>query len=132
MGQFDRVAFKQSGESLFDSLFEFDRQLKDTMAYANVQKNGELSQREQIGMLIEGALQNYESRSVANELAQGVADGLFTTTTSMLSAAGKTAASFLDVMLEPIYTGGANIVPESEIEEKKKRKKKSQGQQVSR
>jgi hypothetical protein len=66
---------------------------------------------------------------VANELAQGVAEGLFTTTVGMLSAAGKTAASFLEVMLEPMYTGGANIVPESEIEEKKKRKKKSQGQQ---
>ncbi|WP_184549407.1 DUF5712 family protein [Mucilaginibacter sp. FT3.2] len=132
MGQFDRVAFKQSGESLFDSLFGFDRQLKDTMAYANVQKNGELSQREQLGVLAEGASQNYESKSVAKELAQGVAEGLFTTTAGMLSAAGKTASSFLEVMLEPIYTGGANIVPESEIEKKKKRKKKSQGQQVSR
>jgi hypothetical protein len=132
MGQFDRVAFKQSGETLFDSLFEFDRQLEDTMAYANVQKNGELSQREQMGVLAEGASQNYESRSVANELAQGVAEGLFTTTAGMLSAAGKTAASFLEMMLEPIYTGGANIVPESEAEAKKKRKKKSQGQQISR
>jgi hypothetical protein len=132
MGQFDRVAFKQSGESLFDSLFEFDRQLKDTMAYANVQKNGELSQREQLGMLAEGASQNYESRSVANKMAQGVADSLFTTTGSTLSAVGKTTASFLEVMLEPIYTGGASIVPESEIEEKKRRKKKSLSQQISR
>jgi hypothetical protein len=45
MGQFERVVFKQSGESLFDSLFEFDRQLKDTMAYANTQKNGNLDER---------------------------------------------------------------------------------------
>ena len=45
MGQFDRVSFKQSGEGLFDSLFEFDRQLKDTMAYANTQKNGSLDER---------------------------------------------------------------------------------------
>jgi hypothetical protein len=45
MGQFDRVAFKQSGESLFDSLFEFDRELKDTMAYANTQKNGSLKEK---------------------------------------------------------------------------------------
>jgi hypothetical protein len=45
MGQFDRVAYKQSGESLFDSLFEFDRQLKDKMAYANTQKNGSLLER---------------------------------------------------------------------------------------
>ncbi|GGB22761.1 DUF5712 family protein [Mucilaginibacter rubeus] len=132
MGQFDRVAFKQIGESLFDSLFGFDRQLKDTMAYANIQKNGEISQREQLGVLVEGASQNYESRSVANELAQGVADGLFTTTGEMLSAAGNTAAGFLEVMLEPMYMGGANIVAESEIEEKRKRKRKSRGRNISR
>jgi len=132
MGQFDRVAFKQSGESLFDSLFDFDRQLKDTLAYANIQKNGQLSQREQLSLLAEGASQNYQSRSVANELAQGVAEGLFTTTAGMLAAAGKTAAAFLEVMLEPMYTAGANIVPESEAEQKKKRKKRSQGQQITR
>lgn len=51
MGQFDRVAFKQYGESLFDSLFEFDRQLKDTMAYANTKKNGGLIERIQIDSL---------------------------------------------------------------------------------
>jgi hypothetical protein len=51
MGQFDRVAFKQSGESLFDSLFEFDRQLKETMAYANAQKKGSLLERLKIDAL---------------------------------------------------------------------------------
>lgn len=132
MGQFDRVAFKQSGETLFDSLFSFDRQLKDTMAYANVQKNGKLTQREQLGLLTEGASQNYQSRSVANELAQGIAEGLFTTTAGMLAAAGKTAAGFLEVMLEPLYTAGTNIVPDSDSEQKKKRKKRSQGQQITR
>lgn len=51
MGQFDRVAFKQSGEILFDSLFEFDRGLKDTMAYANAQKNGSMEERVQMDTL---------------------------------------------------------------------------------
>jgi hypothetical protein len=45
MGQFDRVAFKQSGEILFDNLFEFERQLKETMAYANAQKKSSLEDR---------------------------------------------------------------------------------------
>jgi len=131
MGQFYRVAFKQSGETLFDSLFSFDRQLKDTLAYANVQKNGKLFQREQLSLLDQGASQNYESKSVANELAQGVAEGLFTTTGDMLAAIGKTAAGFLEVMLEPVYMPGANIVPDHEDGQKKKRKKKAQGQQYS-
>jgi hypothetical protein len=132
MGQFDRVAFKQSGETLFDTLFSFDRQLKDTLAYANVRKNGKLAQREQLGVLNEGASQNYQSRSVANELAQGIAEGLFTNAGEMLAAAGKTAAGFLEILIEPVYTGGANIVPESEAEQKKRRKKRSQGQQITR
>lgn len=132
MGQFDRVAFKQSGETLFDSLFSFDRQLKDTLAYANVQKNGELPQREQMGLLTEGASQNYQSKAIANELAQGVAEGVFKTTGDMLAAAGKTAAGFLEVLMEPVYTGGANIVSESEAEQKKRRKRRSQSQQITR
>jgi hypothetical protein len=48
MGQFNRVAFKQCGETLFDELFEFDRLLKDKMAYANAQKNGTLAERVQM------------------------------------------------------------------------------------
>jgi hypothetical protein len=52
MGQFDRVAFKQSGERPFDSLFEFDRQLKDTMAYASTKKNGSLQERVELEMSI--------------------------------------------------------------------------------
>ncbi|WP_258138086.1 DUF5712 family protein [Mucilaginibacter phenanthrenivorans] len=57
MGQFDRMAFKQSGESLFDELFDFDRQLKETMAYANSQKNGSMFERLEMGRLeMEGTL----------------------------------------------------------------------------
>jgi hypothetical protein len=51
MGQFDRVAFKQSGETLFDDLFGFDRQLKETMAFANTQKNGTLEEQVQMKAL---------------------------------------------------------------------------------
>jgi hypothetical protein len=129
MGQFDRVAFKQSGESLFDSKFGFDRQLKETLAYANVQKNGKLVQREQLGVLTRGASRNYQSRSVANELARGVAQGSYITTAGMLAEAGKTTADFLKIMLERSNTVGADLVPENL---RKKIKKKSKGQRITR
>jgi hypothetical protein len=45
MGQFDRTAFKQSGETLFDKQFGFERNFKDTFRYANGQKKGTLEQR---------------------------------------------------------------------------------------
>ena len=129
MGQFDRVAFKQFGESLFDSMFGFDRQLKETLAYANVQKTGKLMQREQLDVLTKAASRNFQSKSVANELAQGVARGAFTSTADMLADTGKSTADFLKIMLEPSYTAGEDLVPEHR---RKKVKKKSQGQQISR
>ena len=45
MGQFDRSAFKASGERVFDEKFGFERSLTDTFRYANTQKNGNLEQR---------------------------------------------------------------------------------------
>ncbi|QPH37880.1 DUF5712 family protein [Pedobacter endophyticus] len=64
MGQFDRVAFKQSGESLFDDLFGFDRHLNETMAYSNTLKNGTLKER------IEMKVQEEQLESVATEIKE--------------------------------------------------------------
>lgn len=45
LGQFDRSAFKTSGERLFDQQFRFERGLEDTFNYVNTLKNGNLEQR---------------------------------------------------------------------------------------
>jgi hypothetical protein len=45
MGQFDRSAFKQSGERVFDEHFKFERGIIETFRYANAQKKGSLEQR---------------------------------------------------------------------------------------
>jgi hypothetical protein len=45
MGQFDRSAFKSSGERLFDEKFSFERGFTETFNYANTQKKGSLEQR---------------------------------------------------------------------------------------
>jgi hypothetical protein len=45
MGQFDRSAFKQSGETLFDRQFGFERGFNESFRYANEQKRGTLEQR---------------------------------------------------------------------------------------
>ncbi|TWJ03307.1 hypothetical protein JN11_00845 [Mucilaginibacter frigoritolerans] len=70
MGQFDRVAFKQCGETLFDKLFEFDRQMKDTMAYANAQKNGSLAER----VRMETQSQKEEAADLSTCLSEDQAD----------------------------------------------------------
>lgn len=128
MGQFDRVAFKQSGEKLFDQLFDFNRNLNETMAYANIKKNGNLAQREQLMLLEKGLEINYQSKSMANELVKGVAAGAFKTTTVMLESVGQTVSSFLKVMMEPVYTG-AGMNPMEGVGKRRKKRKGKQNEQ---
>jgi hypothetical protein len=53
VGQFDRVAFKHESEKLFDSLFDYDRELKETFNYANTVKHGDYDQRQEIEELLQ-------------------------------------------------------------------------------
>jgi len=45
LGQFDRVAFKNSGEKLFDQQFGFDRPISETFKYANTNAKGNLKEK---------------------------------------------------------------------------------------
>lgn len=45
LGQFDRVAFKNSGERLFDQQFDFHRPLSETFDYMNTNAKGSLKER---------------------------------------------------------------------------------------
>jgi len=45
VGQFDRVAFKASGERVFDESFGFNRPVSETFKYANTRANGSLAER---------------------------------------------------------------------------------------
>src|SRR5690606_23185405 len=51
LGQFNRVAFKESGELLFDQMFDFDRMLKDSINYALTMKNGNAEQKRAVHLL---------------------------------------------------------------------------------
>lgn len=48
LGQFDRRAFKESGELLFDRMFSYDRGLKETFQFSNSIKNGSIKERRKI------------------------------------------------------------------------------------
>lgn len=48
MGEFNRSAFKQSGEKVFDKLFGFERPIRDTYKYLNTEKNGTLQEKLEI------------------------------------------------------------------------------------
>src|SRR3546814_14435854 len=49
MGQYDSLEYKHMGETLFDELFGFERELKEKLAYSNAKKNGTVKQKAQNG-----------------------------------------------------------------------------------
>jgi hypothetical protein len=131
MGEFDRVAFKQCGEKLFDQLFDFDRGLKDTMAYANILKNGTLEQRMQLDILSRGQSDSDQDRQTVLDLANEVSKGVFNSSSNMLETVSSTIGKFLDIMLEPVYHGGMSVASAEQDPRRKRKKRKGQGQDQS-
>ena len=66
MGEFNRSAFKHSGERLFDQLFRFERGLTETFAYANAQKNGSLEERLAMQQSVEKGFHSKEITLIPN------------------------------------------------------------------
>jgi hypothetical protein len=48
LGQFDRVAFKNAGERVFDQQFDFQRAISETFKHANANAKGSLKERMEI------------------------------------------------------------------------------------
>lgn len=122
LGQFNRTAFKQSGESLFDEFFEFERGLKDSLAYANTMKNGTAEQKSQMQLL--GNLPEHHTgqNNMIRELSRNVADGLFETAGQMIASAPKMGTDLLSILLEPVYQA-PQISPEEEAAIRKRKNK---------
>lgn len=128
MGQFDRTAFKQSGESLFDEMFDFDRNLKESMEYANTMKNGTLEQRVKLI-----SREKEQEMSEEYSITSGADNSLRAGMEAMEQAAGiaqeitKATFDILGGLLDPgnIAAGGESTV--SDEERKRRRKKKGRG-----
>ena len=124
LGEFNRIAFKQSGEKLFDTVFDFDRGLKDTLTYANTMKNGTAEQKAQMQIL--DHVQNHQSNSpkILQDLSIGIAEGLFGSIGEMIGTAGKLGADLLSILMEPVY-----VAPQPSPEEPIRRRKKKKGKE---
>ncbi|MBE9597765.1 DUF5712 family protein [Pedobacter sp. MC2016-24] len=124
LGQFNRNAFKQSGESLFDRYFDYNRGLKDSMVYANTMKNGTAAQKVQMQIL--GSIpdqQNQHGQKATKQLSIAVADSLFKSVGQMISHAEKAGTGLLKILMEPVYEA-----PHVNPERKRKKKKKGHSQ----
>jgi hypothetical protein len=126
LGEFNRTAFKQSGESLFDILFDFDRGLEDTLAYANTMQNGTVIQKKQMNLL-QNIPNQKADQIIINDLGKSVAEGVFESVGEMIGTAGKLGADLLNILMEPVY-----VAPQADLMEPKKRKKKKKNIEQSR
>lgn len=132
LGQFDRTAFKQSGETLFDELFDFERNLKDSLQYANTMKNGTAQQKAQMHTLVELTERHPQGQPPAMELAHDVTQGMFESVGEMLATTGSMAADLLGLLMAPVEGAGEQQSPIEEEEKRRKRKKKAQSRGIRR
>ena len=131
LGQFNRSAFKQSGELVFDKFFGFNRELKDAFAYANVHKNGSLLQKEQMDIL-ERSSGQLDSLERINALARNVSDGCFLSVADMVKETGQSVSSFIEALLEPSHPAEPDVNPVEAAERKRRRLQAQQDQGLGR
>lgn len=112
MGEFNRVAFKESGERVFDEMFNFTRPVAETFRYANAQSNGGLA--EKMAMMEQKGQHECAAQGLPSK-HQGLEVNL---------AAPKTTETLLDILLaKPDFDPAT-----SSVKRKKKRRKGSQQQ----
>ncbi len=114
LGQFDRKAFKVSGEFVFDRMFDFRRNLKDTMLYASTMCNGTIQDKTALYTLA-----NFSTKTDNTALDDGIrrTDGFFSSTPSRLL---DTITEVLEIVTH-VPVGGAS---QGDMAEEERRKRK--------
>lgn len=123
LGQFNRTAFKQSGESLFDRFFDFERGLKDSFNYADTMNNGTTTQKTQMKMLECFPRGQTGNNNFIGNISSDIAKGLFQSVDQTMSTKVSAGIDLLSMLLEPVYIAPA-MNPAEEAEKRRRRKKK--------
>lgn len=129
LGQFDRIAFKESGEILFDKMFNYNRLLKDSMTYALTMKNGNTEQKTAIHLLdqLESKLTDTEKLRVPN-VAKDIYQNNKTDLAQIIDTIGDSTASILGTLFSSeslVYEYTEEQLPH--FKKKKKRKRRPPG-----
>src|SRR5690554_4313284 len=102
LGQFNRIAFKESGELLFDQIFGYNRSLKDTVTYSLTMKNGNAKQKRAMNLLneFEDKLPIIERQDIHNT-AKDIYSNNHLHLEELLETVGNSATSLLSALLSP-------------------------------
>lgn len=115
VGQFDRAAFKASGETEFDRHFGFDRGLEDSFRYANGMKNGNTAQKVRLEAEKAAGITRRRTTRPQNEIQQ-----------QQSTLIPSTPKGLLETLLMPTRDDATgNLLPH------KKRRKKGNDQDLS-
>lgn len=131
LGQFDQMAFKQCGETVFDRMFGFDRKLKETLHYATIMKNGNSDQKARLhtfDRLLENGILPAMEKDWADRILSKPAQDKPTVVGDLFSSFAANGLGLLDMLLDPVQEFGGQGTVADEEERKRKRKKKKQGQ----
>ena len=129
LGQFDRTAFKQSGETLFDEMFDFERGLKERMDYANTMKNGTVQQKAQLHALTtltDRYPQVWPDMGLDN-IMDNIRQDSYPDVGNMLSAITGGTLGLLEILLAPVYDASAGQQTVADEEERKRKRRKKRG-----
>jgi len=127
LGQFDRSAFKQSGEAVFDEIFDFDRHLDEKFLFSNIMDKGSAVQKAQLSLLnkIEPDKKNYLA---LNDVLKGVSENRYPKVIDIITAAQQSGIGLLEVLMEPSHVQqGQDSVEQAEDRKRKKKRQKSMG-----
>lgn len=125
LGQFDRVAFKGSGELIFDQMFGFDRSLKDTMNYALTMKNGSPEQKREIHLLDQHESKLTDTgRKAISEIAKNILQSSNLELEQLIDGIGFSSAGLLNILSPSDSLMYENMEDQSMDFKKKKKKKK--------
>ncbi|PJR03121.1 DUF5712 family protein [Avrilella dinanensis] len=126
LGQFNRIAFKESGELLFDQMFNYNRILKDSMTYALTMKNGNAEQKRAVHLLdqLESKRSGTDRQNIldtAKEIYQNNSPDL----DQLIDTIGDSAVSILGALFssEPLmYENSEEQLPHYKKKKKRKRR----------
>lgn len=125
LGQFNRIAFKESGELLFDQMFDYDRLLKDSINYTLTMKNGNAEQKRIIHLLdqIESKLNDTNKRNVL-DTAKNIYRNNNMELDQLIDTIGGSATSILSALFSPEPLMYENIEDQVPYHKKKKKRKR--------
>lgn len=129
LGQFDRTAFKESGEHLFDEIFGFDRGLKDKMSYANTMKNGTVVQKLQMQTL--AGLEEKHSEVIQgwtlDNLVTGIQQDSFSDTIQLLTKVSELGLGVFSLLLDEGFDQDIQENTLHQQEQKRRLKRRNKG-----